>query len=1063
MKATLALCAAGLVLCSVASAQRVAPPDILPIPPPRIELLDSSASPMQVAELSVSASVRGLFAAVETTLVFRNPNPRLLEGDLVFPLPDGAAVCGYALDVNGVLVDGVVVKKEKARVAFESETRRRVDPGLVEHVKGNLYRTRIYPLPPNGVRTVRLAYSSPLALAPNGDAALFLPLPRESIGKLSVKIEVANENAAPPELGGLGDRRFELAENVWRVESSSSNAVPAEDVFVALPKLPASTASIERSGDDVWFSVSAIAPAVAGEGTPPSRWRVLWDASGSRSGANLDKEFALLANLGADRFSLVVFRDAPEPAREFESAADLVAALKETPFDGGSDFAALAESLPDDDCPALLFSDGVDTLSGRPLEFAGAKPFAVVSQTLADREALRQACSGALVDLQTLDAAQAAKRILSPAPRIVGLKGTGVADVQGLGRPALGRVSLLGRLVAPEAAVRIEFAGGVLSDPFVLRAADARDGKNLATAWAAARVQQLSPRADQFEDELLALGRKYGIVGPATSLIVLESLDQWVRHEIEPPASLPQMREQYFAAMKGRSLSDSQARSSHLDQLASLWKRRLDWWNNDFVANPVRPPVDPPVVSSRRSSEPMVNAFPMLAGAAPASPPPLELDDVNVEEMPEPVEFERGETIVHLDAVASPVVASRSAPKSATASAAPVPSVQIKEWSPDVPYLKPIRAAKPSNRYDAYLAQRAEWAQSPAFFLDCAEEFFRAGDRPLGLRVLSNLAELKIEDSALLRVFAWRLRQAADLDRSVVLLRRVAKLRAEEPQSFRDLALALADRGQANRSKADLEEAAALFAKVAFNPWNRHSDSIPLFALEELNALADWIDRQEWKGDGKPSVPERDEKFLGNLDVDLRIVMSWNADATDIDLHVLEPGGEEAFYGRNLTSSGGLVSRDVTDGYGPEEYLVRKATPGNYSVKAKYYGSSQQTLVGPATVSAAVFTDWGRPGQSRQNLTLRLDKPHEIVEIGSVSFGKPDNAPPDPSDFSSLRLGMSPDDVLAALGEPSSREDSAWLYVSGNRTVAVRFGGPGGALDRVAEILPGGIENVVIQ
>ena len=52
-----------------------------------------------------------------------------LEGELVFPLPEGTTVSGYGLDIDGVVVDGVVVTKEKARVAFEAETRRRVDPG----------------------------------------------------------------------------------------------------------------------------------------------------------------------------------------------------------------------------------------------------------------------------------------------------------------------------------------------------------------------------------------------------------------------------------------------------------------------------------------------------------------------------------------------------------------------------------------------------------------------------------------------------------------------------------------------------------------------------------------------------------------------------------------------------------------------------------------------------------------------------------------------------------------------------------------------------------------------
>ncbi len=34
------------------------------------------------------------------------------------------------------------------------------------------------------------------------------------------------------------------------------------------------------------------------------------------------------------------------------------------------------------------------------------------------------------------------------------------------------------------------------------------------------------------------------------------------------------------------------------------------------------------------------------------------------------------------------------------------------------------------------------------------------------------------------------------------------------------------------------------------------------------------------------------------------------------------------YYGRNRTPSGGLVSRDFTQGYGPEEYMIRVGIPG---------------------------------------------------------------------------------------------------------------------------------------
>ncbi len=53
-----------------------------------------------------------------------------------------------------------------------------------------------------------------------------------------------------------------------------------------------------------------------------------------------------------------------------------------------------------------------------------------------------------------------------------------------------------------------------------------------------------------------------------------------------------------------------------------------------------------------------------------------------------------------------------------------------------------------------------------------------------------------------------------------------------------------------------------------------------------------------------------------------------------------------------------------------------------------YYGSSQQKLTGPATATATVYTDWGRPAEKRQILSLRLDKPKEKVVVGEIAFGK---------------------------------------------------------------------------
>lgn len=596
--------------------------------------------------------------------------------------------------------------------------------------------------------------------------------------------------------------------------------------------------------------------------------------------------------------------------------------------------------------------------------------------------------------------------------------------------------------------MQIDYGGGYLSAPFHLQASQAREGLTLARAWAAERITQLAPRATHHEEELLALGRKYGLVSPVSSLIVLETLAQWVRHEIEPPESLPELRNQYFAALKNRRADGPDATARHRERLATLWKQRVDWWKRDFEKDPLSVP-------AKRD----LNGLDLL---------PVPLEVTRRVEGPTGSGSEATVPDIH-HAVPEPsgmfTWASRRAsmPPSAAPASPSSLKIEIKPWDPDTPYLKTIRAAPAKEHYSAYLQERKSWAQSPAFYLDCAEEFFRHKEYALGLRILSNLAELKMEDAALLRVYAWRLRQAQELDRAIGLLRRVAALRPEEPQSFRDLALALAERGRSKQNSADLEEAMNLFLKVAFTPWNRPGETLAIFALEELNALVAWIRQQDWSGGRQPRIPEYDRQFQENLAVDLRIVLSWDADATDVDLYVVEPQGEVAYYGRNLTRRGGLVSRDVTDGYGPEEHMIRKAPAGRYLIKAHYYGSRQQTIVGPATVAATVFTRWGQKDEKRRMMTLRLDTPHEMVAVGEVTITTR-SAPGGPSggDWAQLRPGMTRKEVAALVGQPGRREKSVWFYEGESRTIRVEFT-PAGRLVRVVEVLPGDLENILVQ
>src|SRR4029079_13887076 len=131
-------------------------------------------------------------------MVFFNPNHRILEGKLQFPLAPGQVVSGFALDVDGRLRAAVPVEKARAQRVFEDIARRRVDPGLLQTTIGNNYELRVYPLLPRKTRTVELRILEPAA------SRLFVPLgyaDRVDALRLSLRVPGA---AAAPDLAGAG-------------------------------------------------------------------------------------------------------------------------------------------------------------------------------------------------------------------------------------------------------------------------------------------------------------------------------------------------------------------------------------------------------------------------------------------------------------------------------------------------------------------------------------------------------------------------------------------------------------------------------------------------------------------------------------------------------------------------------------------------------------------------------------------------------------------------------------------------------------------------------------------
>lgn len=928
-------------------------------PQPGTPLLVAAAAeqPIQLRQARIEGEVQAGIAQTRITLEFHNPNRRVLEGELQFPLADGQQISGFALDIDGELREAVPVPKDRGRQVFEEIARRGVDPGLLEQTAGNQFRLRIYPLPAGGSRRVQLVVREPLAYASNG-WKWSLPLQfAAGAGLVTLDLQtavVANAGEAPFALQG--------GQLHWRGRGAQ---LPAQLQW-ALPAAREPQVQVATWQDGHYLLAQLPVPADRTPRMLPREIGLLWDGSGSAGQRDRTREFALLdryfSAMGDGTVVLTVLRDRPEPERRFRIRkgdwSALRQALQAVRPDGAS---ALAQWQPQPGVQEyLLVSDGLLTYGPEalPALAEGQRLFAISSAgARTDSTRLRgwsQAHGGRFVAVGT-DVDAAARELLS-APLDVQIDaGRGVQDVVIDRRSeAQGWLWLHARLAADGVPMRLRVAGGQWQALPASTRSD--DGALLAGLWAQAQLQQLALDRRSNREAMQRLSQQFGLVGPDTSLIVLETLDDYLRYAIRPSGAL---RAGYDARFAKRVVDRQAEDRRRLDAVAAQWKERQQWWNRRW------PKTAPPSAGNAKEiaqNEDVASApMALLAAPAPAAPPPP----------PAPMAPARARRqapaaeAMTLDAMA--VAAADAGDAAAPANDGQL-GIRLAAWQPDSEVARRLRQGPAAQLYDRYLAEREAHADSSAFFLDVADLLLEQGQRELALRVLSNLAEMELDNRHLLRVLGYRLMQADAPALAVPVFEQVLAMGQEEPQSFRDLGLALAAAGKPQQALDPLYQ-------VVVRRWDSRFNGVALIALDELTNLV---------ARSRPALDTRaiDPRLLQAMPLDLRVVLAWDADNSDMDLWVTDPNGERAYYGNRLTWQGGQMSQDFTGGYGPEQFSLRNAKPGKYKVEANYFGSRQQLVTGATTLMLRLTTHWGTPQQKDQRVTLRLKDRAETILVG---------------------------------------------------------------------------------
>jgi hypothetical protein len=135
-----------------------------------------------------------------------------------------------------------------------------------------------------------------------------------------------------------------------------------------------------------------------------------------------------------------------------------------------------------------------------------------------------------------------------------------------------------------------------------------------------------------------------------------------------------------------------------------------------------------------------------------------------------------------------------------------------------------------------------------------------------------------------------------------------------------------------------------------------------------------------------------DARLLRNLPVDVRVVLAWDTDNTDIDLHVIDPNSEKADYSHQLTYHGSQMSRDFRGGLRAGGIHAPQCQARDVHRQGPFLRAPAADPVRGHDLMLRLTTGFGTPHQNDSDIVLRLSGPGRDVLVGTFEVHAPAQA-----------------------------------------------------------------------
>lgn len=545
-----------------------------------VPLIKVGETELGVAKLYIDVDVVGNRMTTTYDMYFYNPTDEILEGELSFPLGEKQAVSRFALEVNGKLREAVAVEKEQGRVAFEAVVRRKIDPALLEKGTGNNYKARIYPIPAKGYKRVLLAYEEEMSVSKNKHKVQ-VPLSfKRKLENFALDITMTGLATKPKVVSNAKIKsKFEQQGQKYVLNFTAEKFRPSQKFVAEIPLKETLTVS---SFEDYTYGYRPISVTKI-ERQKPKRIKLFWDVSYSMQERDLEKEYAFLERYFEEipnvEVQLVSFSDAIVDMQVVNVSngnwTGIKKFLQASIYDGATSYTGLFENTAAYD-ELLVFTDGMNTLSDFP-ELKTQPLFVVNSVVKANHNANRsfgETNAGGYINLVNQTAHDALEKLRSLPLRFLGVNGPARISefYPKVGSTVFNDFSFAAKGLKKGQEVELLFGyGDVVTIKETFEVPEASGSEQIARIWGQKKVDELQKYGDEKRSAVVDLAKEFNLITNFTSLIVLESLADYEKYAILPPADLLKdqstvvQTQNKMKAVEDFEQNESVVRSSRMD------------------------------------------------------------------------------------------------------------------------------------------------------------------------------------------------------------------------------------------------------------------------------------------------------------------------------------------------------------------------------------------------------------------------------------------------------------------------------------------------------------------